>query len=103
MTLHVVPEGLVATSALVESLTARLAAVQAGAVPIIAAVTPPAADQVSLQAALAFSNRGIEYTTVAAQAIVELGRSALGVGESGTSYATGDAQAALSYPIGGAD
>ncbi len=99
MTLRVVPEGLAATSAAVEALTARLAAVQAAAAPFITAVTPPAADPVSLQAALAFSARGAEHTGVAAQGAVELGRSGVGVGESGTSYATGDAQAAQSYPI----
>src|ERR1700733_4417782 len=51
MTLRVVPEGLTAASAGVEALTARLAAAHAGAVPLIAAVAPPAADPVSLQSA----------------------------------------------------
>lgn len=99
MTLRVVPAGLAATSAAVEALTARLAAVQAAAAPFITAVTPPAADAVSMQASLAFSARGAEHAGVAAQGIVELGRSGVGVGESGTGYATADAQAAQSYPI----
>ncbi len=103
MTLRVVPEGLAAASAAVEALTVRLAVLHAAAAPVITAVIPPAADPVSLQAAVSFSTRGAEHASVAAQAVVELGRSGVGVGEAGTSYATGDAQAALTYPIGGAD
>jgi PE family len=99
MTLRVVPEGLVATSAAVEALTARLAAAHAGAAPLITVVVPPAADPVSLQTAAGFSAQGAEHATVAAQGVQELGRSAVGVGQSGTSYATGDAQAASSYLI----
>ena len=99
MTLRVVPEGLAATSAAVESLTARLAAAHAGAAPLITVVTPPAADPVSLQTAAGFSAQGAEHAVVSAQGVEELGRSGLGVGESGTSYATGDAQAAASYMI----
>ena len=98
MTLRVVPEALAATSAAVEALTARLAAVQAAAAPFITAVMPPAADPVSLQASLAFSAHGAEHASVVAQGVVELGRSGAGVGESATSYATGDAVAAQSYP-----
>lgn len=97
MTLRVVPEGLAATSEAVEALTARLAAAQAAAAPFITAVTPPAADPVSLQASLAFSAHGAEHASVAAQGVVELGRSGVSVGESGTSYAMGDAEAAQSY------
>lgn len=97
MTLRVVPEGLAATSAAVEALTARLAAAHAGAAPMISVVVPPAADPVSLQTAVGFSAHGAEHTTVAAQGVQELGRSGVGVGESGTSYATGDAQAAESW------
>jgi hypothetical protein len=97
MTLRVVPEGLAATSAAVEALTARLAAAHAGAAPLITAVIPPAADPVSLQTAAGFSAQGAEHATIASQGIEELGRSGLGVGESGTSYATGDAQAAGTY------
>jgi hypothetical protein len=97
MTLRVVPEGLAAASAAVEALTARLAAAQAGAAPLITAVVPPAADPVSLQTAAGFSARGDEHAAMAAQGIEELGRSGIGVGESGISYATGDAQVASSY------
>jgi hypothetical protein len=101
MTLRVVPEGLAAASAGVEALTVRVAAAHAGAAPLITAVVPPAADPVSLQSGAAFSVRGGEHSTVAAQGVQELGRSGVGVGESGTSYATGDAAAASSYLIGG--
>jgi hypothetical protein len=99
MTLRVVPEGLAATSAAVEALTARLAAAHAAVAPAITAVLPAAADPVSLQTAVGFSAQGAEHAAVAAQGVQELGRSGLGVGESGTSYATGDAQAASTYLI----
>ncbi len=99
MTLRVAPEGLEATSVAVAALTARLAAVHAAVAPMITAVTPPAADPVSLQSAAGFSAQGAEHTTVAAQGVGELGRSSSGVGESGISYATGDSQAASSYLI----
>ena len=45
MTLRVVPEGLAATSAAVEALTAQLAAAHAAAAPAITAVVPPAQQQ----------------------------------------------------------
>ncbi len=99
MTLRVVPEGLAATSVAVEALTAKLAAVHAAAIPVITAVVPPAADPVSLQTAAGFSAQGAEHATVGIQGVEEIGRSGVGVGESGTSYATGDAQAASTYLI----
>jgi hypothetical protein len=101
MTLQVVPEGLAAAGAAVEALTARLAAAQAEAGPLITAVVPPAADPVSLQTAAGFSAQGNEHATVAAQGAEELGRSGVGVGESGVSYATGDAAAASTYGMTG--
>jgi hypothetical protein len=52
---------------------------------------------VSLQTAAGFSAQGAEHAAVAAQGVQELGRSGLGVGESGVSYATGDAMAASTY------
>jgi hypothetical protein len=97
MTLRVVPEGLVGASAHIGMLTARLAAAQAGAAPLITAVVPAAADPVSLQTAAGFSLRGGQHAAVAAQGAEELGRSGVGVGESGASYAAGDAAAASSY------
>jgi PE family len=97
MTLRVVPEGLAAASANIGALTAQLAAAHAGADPLITAVVPPAADPVSLQSAAAFSMRGGEHAIAAAQGVEELGRSGSGVGESGGSYAAGDAAAASSY------
>lgn len=101
MTLRVVPEGLAAASAAVEGLTARLAAAHAGAAPLITALVPPAADPVSLQTAVSFSAQGSQHAAVAAQGVEELGRSGVGVGESGASYAVGDAAAASSYLIAG--
>ena len=99
MTLRVVPEGLTAASAAVEALTARMAAAHAAASPLVTAVLPPAADAVSLQTATGFSAHGSQHQAVAAQSVEELGRSGVGVGESGISYATGDAMAASSYMI----
>jgi hypothetical protein len=81
----------------VEALTARLAAAHAAAAPLITAVVPPAADPVSLQSAAEFSVRGGLHTAVAAQGAEELGRSGVGVGESGVSYASGDAAASSAY------
>jgi hypothetical protein len=97
MTLHVVPEGLAAACAGVEALTARLAAAHAAATPLITAVVPPAIDPVSLQSAAEFSARGGLHSAVAAQGAAELGRAGIGVGESGVSYARGDAAAASLY------
>jgi hypothetical protein len=101
MTLRVVPEGLAAAGSAVEALTARLAAAHAAAAPLLSTVLPPAADPVSLQTAVGFSAHGTEHTTVATEAVTELGRSGVGVGQSGISYATGDAAAASSYLIAG--
>jgi PE family protein len=101
MTLRVVPEGLVAASTAVEALTTRLAAAHAAAAPVVSAVVPPAVDPVSLQTAVGLSAHGAQHNTMAALGVEELGRSGVGVGESGTSYATGDATAAASYLIAG--
>ena len=97
MTLRVVPQGLADVGAAVEALTARLVAAQADAAPLITAVAPPAVDPVSLQTGAAFSVAGTLHAAVAAQGSEELGRSGVGVGEAGISYATGDAAAASSY------
>lgn len=99
MTLRVVPEGLTAAGAAVEALTARLAAAHAAAAPLVTAVIPPAADAVSLQTATGLSAHGHQHAAVAAAGVEELGRSGVGVGESGASYASGDALAATSYLI----
>lgn len=97
MTLWVVPEGVAAASAAVEALTARLAAAHAAAAPLITAVVAPAADPVSLTAAVGFSAHGQEHAAVATEGVEELGRSGAGLGESGVSYAAGDAVAAAGY------
>jgi hypothetical protein len=78
MTLQVVPEGLASASAAVEAITARLA-------PACAA---------------GFSAQGTEHAAVAAEGVEELGRAGVGVGESGVSYAVGDAAAAATYLAG---
>lgn len=97
VTLGVVPEGLAAASAAIEALTARLAAAQARAVPLISVVAPAAADPVSVQSAVEVSVRGGDHAAVAAQGVDDLGQSGFGVTESATSYSTGDALAAASY------
>ncbi|MGV1005114.1 MAG: PE family protein [Candidatus Nanopelagicales bacterium] len=97
MTLRVVPEGLAATSVAIEALSARLAAARAAAAPLIAAVTPPAADAVSVQAALSLSAHGAEHVSVVTQGAAELARSGVAIGDAAASYAIGDAQAAMSY------
>jgi hypothetical protein len=99
MTLRVVPEGLAGASAAIDALTARLAAANAGAAPLITTVVPPAADPVSLQNAAGFSVRGGEHSAAVAQGAEELGRAGVGVGDSGAGYAARDAAAASSYHI----
>ncbi|HWS93115.1 MAG TPA: PE family protein [Mycobacterium sp.] len=99
MTLRVVPEGLAATSAAVEALTAQLGAAHAAAAPAITAVVPPAADPVSLQTAAGFSAQGQEHAVIAGQGVEELGRAGVGVGQSGASYLAGDAAAAATYRV----
>jgi hypothetical protein len=99
MTLHVVPEGLAGASAALEALTARMAAANAAAAPVITAVEPPAVDPVSLQTAAQFSANGNLHAAAAAQGVDELGRSGIGVAESGVGYASRDAAAASSYPF----
>jgi hypothetical protein len=99
MTLRVVPEGLTAASAAVEALTARLASAHAAAAPLITTVLPPAADPVSLQTAAGLSAGGGRHEAIAAQGVQELGRSGIGVGQSGASYASGDAMNASAYMI----
>ncbi len=53
----------------------------------------------SLEAAIGFSAHGVEHVAVTTEGIEELGRSGVGVGESGLSYASGDAAAALTYGL----
>jgi hypothetical protein len=97
MTLRVVPAGLAGAGAAIEGLTARLAAANAAAEPLITTVVPPAADPVSVQSAAGFSVRGSEHSAVVAQGAEELGRAGVGVGDSGARYAARDAAAAASY------
>jgi PE family protein len=68
---------------------------------MITAVMSPAADPVSLQSAFMFSAEGARHEAVAAHGVQELGRSGLEVGESGASYAIGEAAAAASYLAAG--
>lgn len=100
MTLRVVPEGLTATSAAVDAITAQLAAAHAAAAATVSAVVPPAADPVSLEAAAVFSARGGQHTTAAAKGVEVLGRAGLGVSLAGAGYAAGDAADAATYLAG---
>lgn len=97
MALWVVPEGLTAASAAVEAITARLGAAHTAAASVVSAVAPPGADEVSLRTALGFSELGMQHAAVASQGVEELGRAGIGVAESGSSYAVGDAEAAAGY------
>lgn len=101
MTLSVVPEGLAGASAAIDALTARLAAANAGAAPLITVVVPPAADPVSLQSAAGFSMCGGEHSAAVSQGAEELGRAGVGVADSGAGYAARDAAAAASYHVAG--
>lgn len=97
MVLRVVPEGLTAISAAVESITAQLAAAHAAAAPVVSVVVPPAADPVSLEAAAVFSARGTQHAAAATKGVEVLGRAGLGVSVAGVSYLAGDAAAASTY------
>ncbi len=70
-----------------------LRVVAEGLAPVIAAVVAPGADPVSVQSAVGFSALGSERAAIAAEGVEELGRSGVGVAESGVSYAVGDAVA----------
>lgn len=98
MVLHVVPEGLAATSAAVEAITAALAAAHAAAAPLITTVAPPAVDPVSLQAVAELSMAGSEHVAVAARGAEVLGRAGFGVAQSGVNYRTADTLAASAFP-----
>ncbi|GAB1813158.1 PE family protein [Mycobacterium sp. MUNTM1] len=97
MTLRVIPEGLAATSAAVDAITAQLAAAHAAAAPVVSVVAPPAADPVSLAAAAVFSERGSQHSAAAAKGVEVLGRAGLGVSLAGVNYVAGDAAAASTY------
>lgn len=98
MVLHVVPEGLAATSAAVEAITAGLAAAHAAAAPLITAVAPPAIDPVSLQAAAELSLQGSQHEAVAVHGTEVLGRAGVGVAEAGVNYQLADTFAASVFP-----
>lgn len=97
MTLRVIPEGLAATSAAVDAITAQLAAAHAAAAPVVSVVVPPAADPVSLAAAAVFSERGSQHSAAAAKGVEVLGRAGLGVSLAGVNYVVGDTAAASTY------
>jgi hypothetical protein len=98
MVLHVVPEGLAATSAAVEAITATLAAAHASAAPLITAVAPPAIDPVSLQAAAELSLQGSQHEAVAVRGTEVLGRAGVGVALAGANYQAADTAAASVFP-----
>ena len=60
-----------------------------------------AATAVAHETAAGMSAHGVQHNTMAALGVEELGRSGIGVGQSGISYATGDAVAASSYLVAG--
>lgn len=101
MELQVVPEGLAATAAAVEALTARFAIAHAADTTQFTAVAPPAIDLVSLQTVGYFSLQGIAHHAVAARGVEELGRGGAGMNEFGIKYARGDAAASSSYLLAG--
>lgn len=99
MVLSVMPEGLAATSAAVEAITAALAAAHAAAAPLITAVAPPAIDPVSLQAAAELSLQGSQHGAVAARGVEVLGRAGAGVAAAGAGYQVADSSAASMFPL----
>ncbi|MGL6236515.1 MAG: PE family protein [Segniliparus sp.] len=99
MILRTLPEGMAATSTLVEAITARLAAAHVVAAPVVTAVVPPAIDSVSITAAAELSASGAGRQASGATGVAELGGSSLAVADSGLSYQEGDLAAAAAYAL----
>lgn len=97
MILRVLPEGLIAASAEIEAITARLLAAHAAAAPAITAVVPPAVDPVSVQTAVELGLKADLHQSAAGDGAAELGRSAAGVADTATSYTEGDALGAAVF------
>ncbi|ERG69180.1 PE family protein [Segniliparus rugosus] len=97
MGLRVVPEGLEAVAATIEAVTAQLLAAQAQAGSVVSAIVPPAADPVSVEAAVGLAAHGAQQRAVEADGSQELGRSGLGVEQAAASYREGDALAVARY------
>ena len=97
MGLRVVPEGLEAVAATIGAVTAQLLAAQTQAGAVVAAIVPPAADPVSVEAAVCLAAHGAQQRAVEADGSQELGRSGVGVERAATSYREGDALAIARY------
>ncbi|MCV7247080.1 PE family protein [Mycobacterium koreense] len=95
--LDVTPEALLAASAEVEALMARMTAVNAVQSAASAAILPPGSDPVSAKVAATLISHGAAHEVSAILGNEELLRSGLGVAESGVSYLAGDVQGVAAY------
>ncbi|WP_292974837.1 PE family protein [Mycobacterium sp.] len=101
MELDVNPTALGAASAQVAALTGRLLASNATHLVATSATLPPGADLVSEKTSLSLIAEGLEHHLMTGMGSAQLGLSSEGVGESGTSYAIGDAEGAAAYVANG--
>jgi len=99
--LDVTPEALLAASAQVEALTARLVAANAVHAAATATILPPGSDAPSVKVAALLIGHGGAHEASAAMGNEELLRSGLGVAESGISYLCGDTEGAAALGAAG--
>lgn len=95
--LNVLPEGLIAASAQVAALTGRLLGANAAHAIATGAILPPGSDLPSQKVAASRIGQGAAHQAAAAMGNEELGRSSMGVAESGISYLIGDAEGATAF------
>ncbi|MFV8169768.1 PE family protein [Mycobacterium sp. DBP42] len=95
--LDVTPEALVAAEAQVTAITARMVAANAAHAVACAMILPPGSDAPSVRTALCLQGGAGAHQVSAAMGNEELGRSAIGIGESSASYAVGDTQLATAF------
>ncbi|OSC41056.1 PE family protein [Mycobacterium decipiens] len=97
MTLRLEPEGLAAAGAALAAVTTWLATGHVASLPVLTGAVSTAANPVLRGIATVLGAWDDERAAIATNAIEELGRSGVGVAESGVSYAVGDAVAASTY------
>ncbi|HLR99573.1 PE family protein [Mycolicibacillus parakoreensis] len=95
--LDVTPEVLLAASAQVEALMARMTAANAVQAAASAAILPPGSDAPSIKVAAALIGHGAAHELSATMGNEELFRSGIGVAESGVSYLLGETQGVTAY------
>ena len=101
MQLDVTPEALASASGQVAALTGRLIAANAAHSIANTMIGPPGSDLASIRTCGSLQAGGIEHAAMAAMGNFQMAASSYGVGESSTSYATGEGQAVATYTAAG--